>query len=750
MNKSNRAAKSWGALLLACTTRPLLAQDVERSTSSIEAGVDEIIVTAQRRVERLQDVPVSVTAISGEALRNQRIDRVDDLVSKVPNLQFISTVGDSTPIFSLRGVSMADFSLNQASPVATYYDEVYKGNFAILGIALYDLERVEVLRGPQGTLYGKNTTGGAINLISKRPTFDTEGYIDAGYGNYSRTDVSGMINLPITPELAVRLAGTYSHADGWYKNRLAGQPDLQSIDEYGFKGSALWEPSEGVSFLLRASTSGQRPWNYGGYAAPGPNGVGAGVYEMFGSGTSYFRTGLGVREIESNNADRRKARTYAVSLTGNITLSDGLAITSVTSWDKGRLSFDEETDGSPNQTLEISYTDRVKQVAQDVRLASEWSGPFNFILGAYYNREKVFNATNLGFFRDLDVNADGSITAQDCLEGFPIFACNIRNSFDQIRRSYALYGDFRYDLAQHLTVRGGLRYTHDKGEQINLNSEAVGVDGVLVMPLLTNIQRFFKTNNLSGKVGLDYKPSDGVLIYGSYSRGYRAPAFNAQAFFDMSEASVAKAEKIQAFEMGAKAQFWARRITLNVAGFYYKYNNQQFLNVDPQTATQTLINVERSIILGGEVELNARVFDSLSLRMGLGLLDTKVKKGALGGNNIAGNKLLTAPSVSFSGGLDFTAFDGSAGKLSFHPELTYISSQFFEVQNLSRLKQDGYALLNGTIRLERGPLTFMVWGKNLTDKIYATSRVDTQAGFGFDFSRIGTPRTYGASARYTF
>ncbi len=150
----------------------LLAAAPALANTDDAPAVEEIVVTAQRRSERLQDVPVSVAAVSGEALAAQRVTQIDDLASKIPNLQLTSTSGANTPIFALRGVSMSDYSLNQAGPVATYFDEVYKGNFALLGVSMYDLERVEVLRGPQGTLYGKNTTGGAVNLITRSPAFE--------------------------------------------------------------------------------------------------------------------------------------------------------------------------------------------------------------------------------------------------------------------------------------------------------------------------------------------------------------------------------------------------------------------------------------------------------------------------------------------------------------------------------------------------------------------------------------------------
>ena len=316
-------------LLAGLSSQALMAQ-----TAADETVADsmEIVVTAQKRSERLQDVPISVSAIGGDAVRKQRLTSADDLVSKVANLQLTSTVGDGTPIFALRGVSMSDYSLNQSGPVATYYDEVYKGNFAFLGVALYDLERVEVLRGPQGTLYGKNTTGGAVNLISHKPDLGkVEGYLNLGYGNYNRHQANGAINLPLGETVAARIAFTAARAEGWFRNQLPGQPDLNGTREYAVRGSMLWEPKDGTSFLLRASTSYQNPRNYGIFAAPGPDGVGVGLYESLGQGSSYFRTGIGRRQIESNYTPRRRARTYALSLTSTFDIGNDLSIVSVSS-----------------------------------------------------------------------------------------------------------------------------------------------------------------------------------------------------------------------------------------------------------------------------------------------------------------------------------------------------------------------------------------------------------------------------------
>lgn len=729
-------------LLLAASASPYaVAQDATSDASA--SAPDEIIVTANKRSENLQNVSISISAVTGDALEKGRTTQVDELVSKVPNLQLTSTVGDNTPIFALRGVSLNDYSLNQSGPVATYYDEVYKGNFALYGIALYDLERVEVLRGPQGTLYGKNTTGGAVNLISRAPKLgETSGYLNAGYGNYNRIDLNGAVNVPLGQNAALRVAGTFARADGWFKNVLPGKSDLGGTREYGVRAQLYVEPSDRVNFTLRASTSYQNPRNYGIFAQP----------------AAVNRGGLSDRQIAANETSRRRARTYSVSLTGKFDLSDSLSLTSITSWDKGNLNFIEDTDGQGIALLEIPYADRATQFAQDLRITSDFNGPFNFILGGYYNREKVFNATTFKIAQDVasggDVNGDGFVTDADCLATTAGEACQFGNSFDQIKTSYAIYTDASFELSDRFKLKGGLRFTHDTGKQPNFIAEQIGPSGAVLGTTIPTpaTPLSYSINNLSGKLGFDFQVSRDNLLYVTYSRGFRAPSFNAQAFFDPSELNVAAAEKVDSFEIGSKNKFADRAVTLNMAAFYYKYRNQQFINVDPATAAQTLLNIPRSRILGGEAELTVRPNDAISLRGSLGLLDTKIQQGTVSGVNVAGNKLTNGPAMTANAGFDATLFDGSAGKFNASADIAYTSSQFFDVINTPRLKQSGYALLSGHLDWTSadGRFNASVWGKNLTNKFYLTSRVDLLAGFGFDYNHLAAPRTYGVTVGTKF
>ena len=446
------------------------------------AALQEIVVTAQKRSENLQSVPVSVTALTSTQLSSLKLDNASTLTTQIPNLQVNGIVGEGSPLFSLRGVSMFDYSLSQSSPVASYIDEVYKGNFVLFGVEMYDLERIEVLRGPQGTLYGKNTTGGAINFITHKPGFNTEGYIKAGGGNYNRREVEGAFQTGLIPDrLAVRVAMTYTKADGFVKNILPGHPDLEGVDQYGVRISLLFRATDSLDFTLRYSKSMQDPQNYA--IIPGrvsDLGVGlVGAYYPTSDGTA---TGVPLSndQVAQNYTPRRRQDNQAVSLTTNWAISDSYAITAISSWDQGALFNPEGTDGAGIDIFKIPYIGRTHQVAQDIRLTTTGTDALNYIVGAYYQHEAIFNSTENQFYNFLDYNGDGRINYQDCVDssyntpdggyagGFFVNAsCRYYNSFDQIKNSWAVYSDGSYKLSDLFKLRAGVRYNHDTGEQKN-------------------------------------------------------------------------------------------------------------------------------------------------------------------------------------------------------------------------------------------------------------------------------------------
>lgn len=752
--------KRTGALLCAATSA-IFATDAwaQAAREQLAAGSDltnsEIVVTAMRRTENLQSVPASITALAASELRDRRLVQVSDLATAVPNLQASPAAGDGLPIFSLRGVSMSDYNFNQQGPVATYFDEVYKGSFPLLPFAMFDLERVEVLRGPQGTLYGKNTTGGAINFISRKPGFATEGYLKAGLGNYRRYEAEGAVQTALGEKIAARIAFSWANADGWIRNRLPGLANVNAVRQYGVRASVLVQPSDRVNFVLRLSTSLQDPINFGIYARPGPAGVGGGIYELFG-GSSYFRTGLTDREIESNRPARFHQRTYGASLTGTWQVSDSLSLTSVSAWDYGNLFIPEDTDGSPLKVLESDYRGRGAQIAQDVRLSSSFPGAFNFIAGAYFHKEIIRGGTTYRYFNDIDVNGDGGIDDADCLDpnGGAFIACQYDNRYRQVKHSAALYSDFTLALGDRFVLRGGLRYTQDRGEIDHLTARLLGPTGNPLANTVpgdvnnidASIGARFRKGMVSGKLGIDYKLPGGNLLYASFSRGYRANAFNAQAYFSPTELNVARPETVNAYEVGVKSQFMNRRVTLNLAAFYYDYANQQALNVDANSI-QSLVNIPRSRIYGSEIELGWKASRSVHLSAGVGLLDTRIRRGVLSGIPLSGNRLPNAAAANGSAAVDWEILGDDNRKLVAGASMNFTTKQYFDLFNTERIAQGSYAILNAQLawRFARDRFGISVWTKNLLDRHYLRYAFDLTSTFGYDYLRSGDPRTFGLS-----
>lgn len=795
-------------------SKNLMAQALLIASAGVVGGthafeIEEVVVTAQKRAESLQDVPVSVSAMSADELEGLKLRDTTEIASQVPNMQISTPMGDSMPVISLRGISMDDLSLNQSSPVAIYVDEVFKGNPALQSVQMFDLERLEVLRGPQGTLYGKNTTGGAVNFITKKPGFEDAGYLTVGYGNYERKEIQGAYETTLIDDrLAVRAAGTWTERDGWKENKLAGVDDANGIEEWGARVTFVYTPSNELEAVLRLSASESTPDNYSYTVSPGAAGAGAGAYELFNNAaaglpaflgvtppagapqTSYVRSaGLDDFDVEEDRVEARNVENTAISLTVNWDLSDQYTLTSITSWDDGEF-FSPEGDGTPLSILAIDYAADVTQVAQDLRMTSDLEGPFNFIAGAYYAEEEVEAPVNIPLFTDVDFNVDGVLNWEDCAEPLAValgagaltpegaateavlgglglsladFAgsgCQLRNSYEQTRTSVAAYFDGRYDLSDAMTLRFGIRYTEDETELDDYEASYYGSDNVNVSQLLAaqpNISQAtlpedsFTDREWSGKLGLDYTLEGGTLLYTSYSRGYRSGAFNGQAFNDPSETVPVDPEILDAFEVGFKSELLDNRLRLNGAAFYYGYTNQQFLDIDEATATQRLVNIDSSEITGLELELTAALTENLMLRSGLGWLDTEVEEGVVKGENLAGNDLVQAPELSFNLALDYDLPLGDAGIMNFHADTNWVDDQFFDIQNTALIAQEDYWVSNARLSFNSADDFYSValWVKNIEDKVYTTKPFDL-SDFGMVASHIGTPRTAGVELTLRF
>ena len=758
-------------------------------------AIEEIVVTAQKRAQSVQEVPISVAAIGGDQIDDLKITDTNDIAGLVPNLQVNQVIGDGAPVFSLRGVTMNDYSLHQSSPVAVYTDEVYAGPSVLQPIQMFDLDRIEVLRGPQGTLYGRNSTGGAVNLITRAPSFENGGYFSGGVGNFQRFEARGAAELALVEDvLAVRVAGFWTEANGWFKNLSPNIPDGNSTDEWAVRVSALWRPSDDLEVLARYSAGRSHPENYGiladhisqiGDPANGV-GVGGGVYSLFNSlgganPPDYFRTGLGKWEWESDKLRKRKREVDQASLHVNWDVAENLTLTSITSWVKGDLVNPEDSDGSPIRAIEVDYLGDGDQISQELRLTTDFDGPFNFVAGIYYAREKLDIASDLQLYTDVDFNLSGGIDPNDCadpwifagvplgppsaagvaaevvlngqglsLADFVALGCTYRNSFEQERRSIAGFFDGTVDVGSSTTLLLGFRVTNDVTEANRFRTFVEGA-GVNLFDTIPSSSGKIKDTEYNWKAGVEQHLGEDALAYFTYSRGYRSGAFNGQAFFDPSEFNEVRPETLDSFEAGAKSTLAEGRVQLNAAVFFYIYKDQQLIDVNPSSGAQTLVNIKRSEVLGLEIEGIAQISERWRLSGGVGFLDGEAKKGLVSGISVAGDTLPNSPDFSASLASDFDVWNGEAGTFSVHFDANYVGAQYFTLPHDPRTLVDNYVLLDTRISFssssEKWDAGF--WIKNLANEFYKTD-VISLAGFGLDYTHIGPPRTFGADVTFNF
>jgi iron complex outermembrane receptor protein len=405
------------------------------------------------------------------------------------------------------------------------------------------------------------------------------------------------------------------------------------------------------------------------------------------------------------------------------------------------------------------YIGTAKQFTQDLRLTSSSPGRFNYIIGAFYQHEDVFNSTELRLWNGIDVNLDRTIDAQDCIDSGGALACRYYNQFDQIRNSWSVYADTTFRLTDPLKLRVGLRYNHDNGALRNFIAQLRGVDETPLANLIpgdpvnvdATLDNSFANRKTTGKIGLEYTPTDTTLLYVSASRGYRSSAFSAQAFFSPIEATATAPETLDAVELGFKTQWMDGKVRANGAVFHYIYKNQQVIDVNPVTLAQPLVNLGKSKVKGAELELVARPVHALTVNLGLGLLDAKLKDAVLRGTDLRGNRLPDSPEFSGTLAADWELFTGDRTRFGLHVDADYTSSQYFEPFNIPRLRQDAYTLLNARLAFgsAQGKWELGLWGRNITDKFYVTSAADV-SGIGFDYFHRGAPRTYGIDLNVSF
>ena len=717
-----------------------------------------IVVTAQRREQDPQDIGVAITTLGGEALASLGVTDSTDIDSQVPNLVIDPIAGSGTqPVVFLRGVGLNDFSLNNSGPVGLYFDDIYLSSFSSQNFLLFDLQRVEVLRGPQGTLYGKNTTGGAINYISNPPTDYFDGYVQGSIAEFGGYQIEGAVGGPITEGVNARIAVARHFADGFFVNELTGKRS-NGTDLWALRAFLEMEPSPDARLLVRFRADiNDTPFSqYERYETINPaTGVACSTDQSL---AGQCVDALGYRDTTGRyrgNFDREERidrEVYGLSVKGEFALGN-VDLTSITSYEEGQNFLPEDSDGSPLQLLAINVGAKTETFTQELRLSGE-SDRLNWIVGGYYLDERIRQNQTADLFRELrstvaalaPMTNPGGFDPLGTVLGAPISFSRHKNL--QNSQSLAIFGRVEFALTDQLTVIGGLRYTKEEKE---LRSEALFEEPAFTLPLY-DVDLEYSDDDISGNIAINYRPDPDLLLYASYSKGFKSGGFNGGFLLRPEELGPFGSEQLHAYEAGAKWSLPGYIGYVNLASFYYDYSDLQVFTLAntggvPATVLDNAANAE---IYGAEAELFLNPFDNLNATFSFGYLESELVDFVSAGISQAGNRLPRTPEITFSGAVSYKA--DLSEQLFLKPSInfTYTDHHFFLTENQPLAAQDSYWLVNGEMAIGSDHGWQLVgFVKNLFDVEY-NANINDLSDLGFYQIIVGAPRTFGVRARMDF
>ena len=711
--------------------------------------VEAVTITAQKRTQDTLDVGLNVAVISGADLQARRVTQVSDLSAFTPNVDIKENMPGILPVVTIRGVGLNDFSATNNPSAGVYVDEVYLSSLALMNFDLFDLERMEALKGPQGTLYGRNSTAGAINILTSKPTFGApEGRISGTYGDYKTAELDGMINVPVSDTFALRFSGKLAKQDeGFFFNRVTGR-DFGRRDVGMARAQARWAPNETLDVLLKLEVQKVRsevgaPEFFGLIKPPGAP---AGLVCPGSPGCTDF---LGYRDTDGDpfKGDYSVDPGYDVdqrAATLRITQDLGWGtLTSITGYVDFKRQWGADTDAGPFRELDFVEHDRIDQVSQELRLSGATSKS-DWLVGAFVSRDRV-NMTYDGHLQDL-------------------FNTTSLTFSDQVSKSAAAFGNIEYHLRPTLSLVAGLRFTWeqkaDVGGTFDLVSQPPG-SALSLAPFgsppvpLAVVDATIDDTNWSWKIGLNWKPDPTLLVYGSISQGVKSGGFFSGVATNSGQLQPYGPETLIAYEAGVKQRLSGAGLSWSGSVFYYDYSDVQTFIRDTSGGLpiQRLGNVDEATIYGADLDAmwSPPALKGLDLTVGVGLLHTELGQFASSfGITPKGNKLPDAPEVSLNLSAAYTADLGGDLQARVQVDGRYADDMFKDALNDPLIATQSYWLWNARASLFSGAdWEVAVWGKNLADERYVTQGVNNLP-LGVGFRVYGAPRTWGVSFSKSF
>lgn len=726
MKKTTRQLLSCGTsaimLLTGFAATPALAQQ-----AADQGGLEDIVVTARRVQERLQDAPIAVTALSAASLEQRQVSNLTEVVRYAPNVQFSTAASGTTGASSvfIRGIGQTDFITTVEPGVGLYLDGVYLARVTGAALELADVERVEVLRGPQGTLYGRNTIGGAVNVVTKAPSDHLEGKVRLTGGNQGRFEGLASLSGPLSDTVSARM-GVIARTDSGYGKNLTPQAGISDqmgrARDIGTRLQFRFKPSDQLTVDLTGDYFRHRgtpaPHTMVAFQASPATIAYNAIPGVVPIGPQYINAGPNLDRVQLNTPMKDDLNVYGAGLTIAYDLGEA-TIKSISSYRRQTGQSGQDFDGSPATFLDQFIDSRQWQFSQELQAAGKSAnGRLDWIVGAYYFQED-------GRF-DSDVNLSNTPIAIFTNSG---------------TKSYAVYGQASYEIVERVRVTLGGRYTDEKKT----------LDGITTLfgpiVLVPPTDRSSKFSNFSPKFGLDYKVSDEVMLYGSITRGFRSGGFNGRPFAP-SDLTPYSAEKVTAYEAGVKSELFDRALRFNVAGFYNDYKDIQLTAVSNSGGTSIVLtgNAASAKIYGFEAEFEARPVRELSLFGSVGYMKNDLTEKA--GFTFGATELPTSPKWTLAFGGQYEVPLGDTMGLAFGGDMSHTASFTPQFDPSPAARIPAYSLVNGRITLANkdSGWSLMLFAKNLFDKRYRTyaqtagSQDATVAWFG-PSRRIGVQAT---------
>lgn len=708
--------------------------------------MEEVFVTAQKKAENVQDVPISMTAFSGNMISELGLQTADEIATQTPNLSVESSFNRVRPRFNLRGLGSNDFNSISNSPVGVYVDEVFLNSPLLQGFQLFDLERVEVLRGPQGTLWGKNTTAGAINFITSKPNENNEGMVSVTYGRFDQIDSELMVNGAFNDNLYGRISLQTLSRDGWVKNLYTGDKD-EEYESYAARAQLLYNTDE-LEVILNLHAG---DLDAGGKATH-HRGLGPGGSSALG----YVEVPVGRDEYANDQNGDDELETSGVTLSVNWEFMDGdMVLTSITAFDQHEREAFADPDGSPQDMVKQRIYSDADQMTQELRLTSFQSDSLEWTVGAYWLTEDMdsqYSADVFGIFGP-GFNPAG-------------FKFAVDNTTNQGTDNLAAFAHATWDVTDEWTVGGGIRWTQEEKDidmLVGFFQSANPVEdnfwkpeNALIGPIPVIVQQEDESwEEVTGELTIDYKPTYDTLFYGSVRKGFRGGGFNGGALFSQAEAATVDPETVMAYELGAKTSWMDGKLQFNSSVFYYDYTDMQvfaLVNTGGGLPVQQLSNAGEATVQGVELELVVEPMDGLYIRTGLGFTDSEFDKYQSASGDFSGNQLPRSPEKTFNTLIRYSYMIEGFGELAAQTDFDYTDKMYYTPANDESLSnEDGYWRYNARLAWTSPDedIEVAVWGKNLTDEEYLVT-VGDLSDFGLHELYYGDPRTYGVTGTFRF